>query len=426
MPQRHPTKANPWVALRPDDDVARVARRVQSAHRSFVESAEGADVRGVVFDSWLRSRSSGVDPDRLVEAVPLAGAELRQYRSAHPMAVVRPVIHRLLVEDAIDDGLIVALADAQGRLLWVEGDSVALDRAAAMNFAEGADWSERTAGTNAPGTALALDHAVQIFDAEHFSRSVHGWSCTAAPVHDPRTGRIIGAIDITGGPRVAVPEVLALVRATVAAAEAELRLLDVPLPDAANPGLDVLGVGRPVLARAGVRVPLWRRHAEILLLLAEHPEGLSGDQLAVLLDEEDLDAVTVRVDVSRLRKTVGSGLIGSRPYRLTTPLRTDVALVRRALEHGDVDAAQDAYRGPVLPSSVAPGVVEVREELRARVRAAVLRSADARALARWTGSPDGRDDTVAWIAYLSTLDRDSPLHTQVQAQVALLDRRLGG
>ena len=43
----------------------------------------------------------------------------------------------------------------------------------------GADWSERGAGTNAPGTALALDAELQIHGSEHFSRMVQPWSCTA-------------------------------------------------------------------------------------------------------------------------------------------------------------------------------------------------------------------------------------------------------
>ncbi|CAM3078708.1 transcriptional regulator [Skermania piniformis] len=414
------------MALRPDDDVARVARRVESAHQSFVERADGADVRGVVFDSWLRSRDSGVDPNRVVPAVPVNSSELRRYRAAHPMALIRPVIERLLVADAADTGLIVASTDECGRLLWVEGDTAARDRAAAMNFAEGADWSERSAGTNAPGTALAVDHAVQIFGAEHFVRPAHHWSCTAAPVHDPHSGAIIGAIDLTGGPRVAAPEVLALVRATVAAAEAELRWQLPPRPpEPAQAAVDVLGVVRPVLVRNGSELPLWRRHAEILVLLGEYPQGLSGDRLGVLLDEADLDTVTVRAAMSRLRKVSGDGLIGSRPYRLVAPLDTDVGRVRAALDRGDVHGALDAYAGPVLPTSMAPGVLDLREQLHARVRAAVLGAADQRALARWTAGPQGRDDMVAWVAYLSALDPDSPMYAQVRAQVELIDRRLG-
>jgi hypothetical protein len=51
----------------------------------------------------------------------------------------------------------------------------------AMNFVEGALWSEAGAGTNAIGTVLATDHAVQVHAAEHFSEVVHGWTCSAVP-----------------------------------------------------------------------------------------------------------------------------------------------------------------------------------------------------------------------------------------------------
>jgi hypothetical protein len=49
-----------------------------------------------------------------------------------------------------------------------------------MNFAEGTLWSEGGAGTNAIGTALALDHAVQVFGPDQFSDPVQRWTCSAA------------------------------------------------------------------------------------------------------------------------------------------------------------------------------------------------------------------------------------------------------
>lgn len=440
-PQSTTPHGNPWVAVRPGDDVAELARVVSSAHRAFVDGrGAGASgersVRPVVFDSWLRSRDRGVNPDRVADELDLGGVELDRYRAAHPMALVRPVVRRLLVDDAVDTGLLVALSDASGRLLWVEGDSAARDRAVAMHFVEGADWSEDRVGTNAPGTALAVDQCVQIFGAEHFNSAVHEWSCSAAPVHDPATGRILGAIDITGGPQVAQPHVLALVRATVAAAEAELRLHQLSAPgetllggasrsDAGEPRLAVLGSQRPTLVLGGDHIALSRRHAEILLLLADRPEGLGGDRLATLLDESDLDSVTVRAEMSRLRKVFGAERLASRPYRLVGDLATDVADVGRALDSGDVAAALAAYRGPVLPGSIAPGVEVIRDQLRARMRAALLRAGDRSLLARWTASPDGREDSAAWAAYLTSIDPLSPMYDQVRARIAILDEQLG-
>ena len=176
-------------------------------------------VRSVVLDSWRRSLGSGVDPDGVLPPVDLLDDDLLAYRAAHPLAPVMPVIRRLLVEDAEVDQMIVAVTDAGGRMLWVEGDPRLRSLAAGMHFVEGARWGEDVAGTNAPGTALAVDHAVQIYGSEHFRRPVQPWSCSAAPVHDPVTGALLGAIDVTGGDHVASPHVLTLVRATVAAVE---------------------------------------------------------------------------------------------------------------------------------------------------------------------------------------------------------------
>ena len=434
MAREQAVYGNPWVAVRPGDDVAVLARRLSSAHQSFIDAHDGAAiaddsrVRSVVLESWMRSRNKGVDPDVVGAPEMLEGLDLESYRSSHPMSLIRPVVRKLLVEDAADTGLLIAISDAHGRLLWVEGDSAAKDRALSMKFVEGADWSEDRVGTNAPGTALALDHSVQIFGSEHFNRTVHDWSCSAAPVHDPTTGQILGAIDITGGPRVAVPEVLSLIRATVAAAESELRfhLLNSPIPlTASAPRLETFGGGRPTLVRGGERIPVSQRHAEILLLLAEHPEGLSADHLAVLLDEGELDGVTVRAEMSRLRKVFGADRLASRPYRIITEFATDVDDVRKALDRGDAATALRLYSGPVLSGSTAPGIDAIRDELRTRVQAALLRGGDANLLAKWTTSVHGREDSVVWEAYLSTLDPKSALYSQVKAKIDLLDRQLG-
>jgi hypothetical protein len=212
------------------------------------------------------------------------------------------VIRRLLVDDATDTGVVVAITAADGTLLWVEGDPKAIRKVESMNFVPGADWSERRVGTNAPGTALALDHELQIRSSEHFSRVAQPWSCTAAPVHDPATGDLIGAIDLTGGIEVASAQALALVRATAVAVENHLALLRLTEPRArgreqASAQLRVLGAERPRWQFTDQRsqrrtAHLTPRHADILVLLSQHPEGLSADRLAMMLDDKDLDVVT--------------------------------------------------------------------------------------------------------------------------------------
>ena len=84
----------------------------------------------------------------------------------------------LLPGEAAESGVVVAVGDAAGRLLWVEGDHHIRTLTGDMGFVAGANWSEGAVGTSAPGTSLALDRSVQIRGAEHFNRLVQPWSCT--------------------------------------------------------------------------------------------------------------------------------------------------------------------------------------------------------------------------------------------------------
>ena len=185
--------------------------------------AAASVVRPVVADSWRRCESAGTcrEGDRL-PAVRLSDDELIAYRSWHPLAPLLPLFQDLLGDSASDGGHLFAVGDADGTLLWVRGEARTRRRAERMNFVEGAAWAEEQAGTNAPGTALATQRPVQIRTTEHYNPAARPWSCAAAPVRDPDSGRLLGVLDLTGGAAVASPQALALVRATARAAEAEL------------------------------------------------------------------------------------------------------------------------------------------------------------------------------------------------------------
>ena len=413
----------------------RPSAMLRAVHELFVAGEvdaaylDSSQLRPIVAKSWQRSMAKGVDPDRTAQPSPVA-EELARLRETHPLAPTLPVIRRLLVDDAADSGVVVAVTAADGTLLWVEGDRAACRRAEAMNFVPGVDWCERGAGTNAPGTALALDRELQIHGSEHFSRVVQPWSCTAVPVHDPGSGALIGAIDLTGGPRVATPQTLALVRATVVAVENQLALLRLTgsafEPAPRRPRLAVLGSDRPrwvVTDEFGHlrAAPLTGRHADILVLLSRHPEGLSADHLAMLLDDKELDVVTVRAEMSRLRKVVGAEFIASRPYRLLAPITTDIDEVYEALEAGNVAAALDRYPGPLLPQSISPAVARLRTELAMTLRGAVLADGDAGVLRRWLESPDGRDDRDGWRALHDGARPGSVQRAQAHGRLAGLD-----
>ncbi|KWX65524.1 GAF domain-containing protein [Mycobacterium sp. NAZ190054] len=417
------------------------SRRLRAVHELFVAgkidatSLDSTAVRPVVAQSWQRSLAGGVDPD-------LAGARaavtaIERLRETHPLAPALPVIRRLLVDDAVDSGVVVAVSAADGTLLWVEGDPTACRKAEAMNFVPGADWSERSAGTNAPGTALTLDRELQIRGSEHFTRIVQPWSCTAVPVHDPATGALLGAIDLTGGEQVASAQTLALVRATAVAVENHLALLrvsDVGVePAARRPHLVVLGGDRPrwvTTDRHGhlQATQLTGRHADILVLLSRHPEGLSADHLALLLDDKDLDVVTVRAEMSRLRKVVGAENLASRPYRLSTAITSDIGEVFDDLDAGDVESALARYPGPLLTQSVSPAIARLRTQLSATLRDAVLavsRQGRTDLLRRWLDLPEGRDDREGWQALRDSTGLTAVARARARGHLAGLDFELG-
>ncbi|MGW0656317.1 GAF domain-containing protein [Streptomyces umbrinus] len=405
---------DPWVALEPGADPVERVRVLRRAHETFTEAGTvPRPVRSVVADSWRRSARAGVGPDGSA-CVELTDGDLGSYRAEHPLARVMPLFRELMGTFAADGEHLLAVCDAQGRLLWVEGHPRTRQKADGMNFVPGARWAESAVGTNAPGTAVALDRPVQVFAAEHFIRRVQPWTCAAAPVHDPRTGRLLGAVDITGGDGLAHPHSLGFVQAVARAAESHLALLT-PAP-ATTDVLELTALGRDeaLLVAGGSKVRLSRRHSEILVLLSRHPEGLTGDELlCALYEDESVTPVTLRAELARLRRLLGAGVLGSRPYRLTVPVESDVEVVERKLGVCAVTAAVAAYTGPLLPSSQAPAVVRLRRRLADGLRAALLSGRDPDLLADWAHAPWGEDDLDAWQA-LAAIRPTPPVRARLE------------
>lgn len=94
------------------------------------------------------------------------------------------------------------------------------------------------------------------------------------------------------------------------------------------------------------------RHAEILLALVRHRDGRSASQLAADLFADPSRTVTVRAEVSRLRRTMGP-MLQRQPYRFADGLDVRVVLPERLFD--------------LLPASSAPVVAAVRDSTTGRV-----------------------------------------------------------
>jgi len=371
-------------------------------------------------------RWTGIDPSGANEVPALGVAELQRRREASELAPLLPLLRSRLLPAAEAAGQIMVVVDPQGRVLWREGAVDVRRRADALGFVEGSAWDEASVGTNAIGTSLVVGATVHVHAAEHYAESHQPWTCAAAPLHDPMTGRLLGAVDLSGPAHTVHASTVALVDAVARLAELEVRQaalhrverlrslaapllarlpgralvvstdgctaaatgLAVPariaLPAGLSAGCAYLpslgrctaealpggwllrlddepvpaepGSHRLVLDLAGavpqVRVTgpsgdwshgLTLRHAEILLALLVHPEGRSAAQLAHDLCGDPTRTVTVRAEVSRLRRTLGP-LLQHQPYRIDDGVRAELLLPP----------------GDVLPASTAPLVVAQR------------------------------------------------------------------
>ena len=388
---------------------------------------DGGLIREPVLASWRRSlaaRPAGALPAGAV----LEGEELAAARREHLFSAVLPLLRSRLIDPAVEAGLMVALGDARGRLLWVEGRPQLISRADDMGFAAGADWSEAAMGTSAPALALTTASSMQVVGAEHFHEAVHPWSCSAVPVRHPHTGEALGILDVTGTAEAVSPLVLPLLEATARAAQDELRgLLLSPDPvDAPSPrrprilprpspaaAAELLLTGRRTpLLRAGSRtIELRGRHAELLTLLHLSPEGVSGGELAEQLHGSIGAEGTVRAEVVRLRKLLaeGSGLtIASRPYRLQGNVSSDLLQARAALERGDLDAALDHCTGELLPSSEAPEICRIRRRFDDHFRELLLEVGTSVQLWRYAQRPAAEHDLEVLMTILELAPADAP------------------
>jgi signal transduction histidine kinase/putative methionine-R-sulfoxide reductase with GAF domain len=222
-----------WLAVGPETDPLSRARELQrSWERLLADGGLGlelppratAGLRPTIVESWRRSLATGLDPTDVLAPIEVDESEVLERWFEHPLGSLAQDLVDQLRKVAEESRSMVVVTDASGLVLHRVGDERLKERAAEMNLIEGARYTEATDGTNGIGTALAADHAFQVFAFEHFNVRHHEWVCSGAPVHDPVTGRVVGLIDLSSLWKTAHPRSLELV--TTAARTMEQRLCE--------------------------------------------------------------------------------------------------------------------------------------------------------------------------------------------------------
>ena len=211
------------AAVAPGTDLGLRARELRRIHDAVLSGARPPDrPRPLVARSWARVMGLGLTADRVNERRPMPRAELERRRRTSRLSLVVEELRTVLTSIADASLFLMVVCDADGVVLWREGSPRVQLTADRLGFLEGMVWTEAVVGTNAIGTALAEAAPVQLFSAEHYEAQQHPWYCTAAPLHDPRSGELLGVVDVSGPALTLHPAIGALVQSAVRLAEASL------------------------------------------------------------------------------------------------------------------------------------------------------------------------------------------------------------
>lgn len=163
----------------------------------FIEKGkwQGPRPQNAVAASWMRCRAMQVDPS------PRSCDDIVSMDELEPFATAWREVAKDVEQKAYQairgKDLLLTVSDSRGRVVRTCGDLPTLRAADKLKFGPGANWNEKSVGTNAIGTALDSGVPMQVFGEEHFCRSHHAWNCSAAPIFDPQGG-LWGCVDISG------------------------------------------------------------------------------------------------------------------------------------------------------------------------------------------------------------------------------------
>lgn len=384
---------------------------LRNKRRSIEEArAAGQAADPTIAESWRRF-GPVVDTARSAAPVDCEPDEVAARWDASPIRRSGVDLEDKLTRAADAGGLVAAVTDEDGRILWTAGSREMRAEAEQVGFVPGGRWDEASAGTNALGLALRTGEPAHVFAVEHWCESVRDWVCWSVPVRAP-DGRRLGVLDLSGHWDTATPVAELAVEALGRLVEERLR--DDPALVAGPPSLTLRLLGRPEATLAGKPLALSPRQGELLAALAiDGPASLDQLQYRVYGDRA-VSPATIKAELSHLRRVLGGG-IASRPYRLTLPVQVDAVDLRDKLHGGDLHGAAASYAGQLLPDSESPFAIDNRELIDVALRRSLIESGTTDQLLRFAAVH--RDDVE--ILELASLRADPthPLRHDVAAQL---------
>ena len=173
------------------------------------ESVRPSEVREPILASWWRSRQWKVAADRVTLPY-VRDPNLDTPLTRNAMPVLRNLRQHLEGQP-----ISVILTDAAGVVLSRMTADHDLERHLdGVQLAPGFSYAEEYVGTNGIGTALEGGQPAVVFGHEHYAEDLEDLACAGVPIHDPISGKAVGAVDLTCWRRDADPLLIALAKTT--------------------------------------------------------------------------------------------------------------------------------------------------------------------------------------------------------------------
>jgi len=152
-----------------------------------------------VAESWIKSRSNGIDPNTIRIGKSLSATETDLIMESNRLLidiaiplidVFKPLLHI--------SGFMLSLHDKDGTLLYMGGSSDEISLFQSINAKIGCVWNEDTVGTTAHSLSMAHKCPIQLIGPENYCYTLQNNISSAAPILDEQ-GNVISTLVLVQG-----------------------------------------------------------------------------------------------------------------------------------------------------------------------------------------------------------------------------------
>ena len=183
-------------------DTELTIKHASNSWENFITTGEFSGLsptpRKVICESWIRSRSQGLDPETARAPTDITADELEEKLKQGDLGRASQSVIEQMKQSLAGTNHVIVLGDDKGRILQTVGHNDVHRQLEEINFRPGGIWSEQHVGPNGIGTPLALGRPEVIMGHEHYCVGWQPWVCYGAPIPGLYGNKPAGVVDITG------------------------------------------------------------------------------------------------------------------------------------------------------------------------------------------------------------------------------------